>query len=83
MRRRLSHRLTECDGYRIRYLSRPFPEKLPALEAEYAPPESIQVDRDHRRIESLGNLFEPTLERQQVSGPRDRAFGENTDDVAL
>ena len=61
---------------------RPLPEEPPALEAEDAAPDAIEVDRNDRHVEPVDDALEAALERQHVAGPADRALGEDADDVA-
>ena len=90
------HRQTRLDGGRrgrqrgaerhrdrIRKARRPLPEELPALEAEDAAPDAVQIDGDDRHVEPVDDPLEAALERQQVARPADRALGEDADDVAL
>ena len=67
-------------GYGMR--SGQLPEEPAALEAEDAAPDAIQVHRDDGHVEALDDLLEAALERQQVAGAADGAFGEDADHVA-
>ena len=53
------------------------------MEAEDAAPHAIEMHGNYRHIQSLDDLFQAALKRQQVAGPADRTFGEDADHVAL
>src|SRR5262249_38110424 len=75
-------RLPEGDGDRIEEVLGPLPEELAVLEAEDRAPDLVEMDRDHRDVQALDDLFEAALEREKVAGAADRALGEDADYVA-
>src|SRR6202521_1625427 len=77
--RRGWHRSSERDGHGIRHSHRPLPEEPAALEAENAAPHAIEMDGNHRHVETLDHPLEAALERQEVPGPADRPFREHAD----
>src|SRR5207244_3340099 len=70
------------DGHRVRYALGPFPKEATTLETEDAAPESVQVNWNHRDVETVHDPFEPALEREQISCPADGTFTRPRADVS-
>jgi hypothetical protein len=76
------HRLADRDANAIRNPARPFPEELALLEAENAPPDAVEVDRDHRRGRARQDVLKTALEGEHHAGARDMPLGEDADELA-
>src|SRR5579871_1110371 len=63
----------------IRNLLRHLPEKPTPLEAEDAAPNTVEMNRDHRHVQSVEYSFQAPLERQHVASTGDGTLGEDAD----
>ena len=76
------HGLAETDGDRVGNRTRHFPEEPPALEAEDAAPDAVEVHRDDRRVHALHDAFHSAAEGKHLADARDLALGKNAHDFA-
>ena len=62
----------------------PFPEEAALGEAHDAPPDVVEVDRDHRHLLSFGeDDFQASLEGARHPGPGELSFGEDPQGLAV
>src|SRR5258708_5414891 len=79
--RRGSYRLSERHGHGIGNSLGPLPQESAAFKTENAGPQTIQMDGDYGRVQSVDDLFQAAFERQKISGAADGAFGKNANHV--
>jgi len=69
--------------HRIRNLARKLPKKFATGKTENRSPNSINMHRDDRRLDSFHDSFQSAPERQHLSDPRHLPFGENAKQLAV
>src|ERR1700678_2309929 len=81
-------RFAEANRDGIRDALRQFPQKTPALVAEDAAPDAVQVNRNDRRADAIffrafHDAFHAAAEGKQLADAGDLALVEDADDFAL